>query len=71
MSAAKYWRDERTDDAVYAVYLRKVRYVPPNSYHGVTVSVIRARTRWRRIVAEAGSRTIRKEIQKIWSEKNR
>uniref|UniRef100_A0A914XHU1 Ral guanine nucleotide dissociation stimulator-like 1 n=1 Tax=Plectus sambesii TaxID=2011161 RepID=A0A914XHU1_9BILA len=36
MSSAKYWRDERSDDAVYAVYLRKVRYVAPNSCQGVS-----------------------------------
>ncbi|GMT05074.1 hypothetical protein PENTCL1PPCAC_27248, partial [Pristionchus entomophagus] len=32
---AKYWGDEKHPDAVYAVYLRKVRYVPPAGYEGV------------------------------------
>lgn len=33
--AARYWGDEKHPDAIYAVYLRKVRYVPPQGYEGV------------------------------------
>ncbi|CAD6187376.1 unnamed protein product [Caenorhabditis auriculariae] len=32
--ASRYWGDEKHSDAVYAVYLRKVRYVPPQGYEG-------------------------------------
>lgn len=32
MAVAKYFGEERFPDAVYAVYLRKVRYVPPQGY---------------------------------------
>ncbi|KAK0405374.1 hypothetical protein QR680_017953 [Steinernema hermaphroditum] len=37
MSGAKYWGDEKHADAVYAVYLRKVRYVPPLGYDGLPI----------------------------------
>ncbi|VDM36538.1 unnamed protein product [Toxocara canis] len=36
MAVAKLFGEERTSDAVYAVYLRKVRYVSPNRYENVT-----------------------------------
>uniref|UniRef100_A0A0N5AZP4 FERM domain-containing protein n=1 Tax=Syphacia muris TaxID=451379 RepID=A0A0N5AZP4_9BILA len=32
MAVAKYFGEERLPDAVYAVYLRKVRYVPVQGY---------------------------------------
>lgn len=35
--ATRYWGDEKHPDAIYAVYLRKVRYVPPQGYEGVPV----------------------------------
>lgn len=34
----KYWGEEKQPDAVYAVFLRKVRYVPPAGYDGAPVS---------------------------------
>lgn len=32
---SRYWGEEKHNDAVYGVYLRKVRYVPPQGYEGV------------------------------------
>jgi len=31
MTATTYWGDEREPDALYAIYLRKVRYQSPHS----------------------------------------
>lgn len=36
--AARYWGEEKEPEAVYAVFLRKVRYRAPNVLAGVTVS---------------------------------
>lgn len=41
MAVAKFFGEERTPDAVYAVYLRKVRYVAPTGYENVPVSTYR------------------------------
>uniref|UniRef100_A0A914ZFC8 Ral guanine nucleotide dissociation stimulator-like 1 n=4 Tax=Parascaris univalens TaxID=6257 RepID=A0A914ZFC8_PARUN len=35
MAVAKFFGEERTPDAVYAVYLRKVRYVAPSGYENI------------------------------------
>ncbi|CAD5229626.1 unnamed protein product [Bursaphelenchus okinawaensis] len=35
MTISKYWGDEKKPDAVYSVYLKKVRYVPPPGYDNV------------------------------------
>ncbi|MFH4977861.1 hypothetical protein AB6A40_004570 [Gnathostoma spinigerum] len=37
MAVAKFWGEERLNDAVYAVYLRKVRYVPPGGFDGLPI----------------------------------
>lgn len=34
---AKYWGEEKEPDAIYAVYLRKVKYRPPTDYNGINV----------------------------------
>lgn len=31
MTAAKYFGEEKLEDAIYAIYLRKVRYVSPSN----------------------------------------